>query len=192
MVSARREVPMPDRSTVRYTYQDYLAIPDSTPYRRHEIVDGELHVTPAPRFRHQEVAMNVSRLLANAAVDHGLGKVVQSPVTVHLHDEGVTEPDVIFVSHDRLEIVDSEGDVHGPPDLVVEVLPPSNREYDRGPKRKQYLACGVSELWIADADERTVEVWRPGLQEPEVVRDVVVWEVGDHRFEISLEEMFRG
>lgn len=51
---------MPDRPTVRYTYQDYVAIPDSTPYRRHEIVDGELHVT---------------------------------------------EPDVIFVSHDRLEEV---------------------------------------------------------------------------------------
>ena len=40
------------RAQVRYTYQDYLTIPEDTS-RRHEIVDGELFVTAAPRVRHR-------------------------------------------------------------------------------------------------------------------------------------------
>jgi len=75
---------------------------------------------------------------------------------------------------------------------VVEVLSPWSREFDRGPKRKQYMAWDVPELWIADADERSVEVWRPGADGPEVVRDVLVWRVGEREFEISLEDVFRG
>jgi len=178
------------RAQVRYTYQDYLTIPEDTS-RRHEIVDGELFVTAAPRFRHQRVVRNVLRALDTLAVAHDLGEVVSGPVTVHLHDEGVVEPDVIFVQADRMGIVDPDGGVHGPPDLVVEVLSPTNRDYDRTLKRKLYMAHGVAELWIVDADEGTVEVWRPGAREPEEVRDVLAWRVGGHRFEIPIEELLR-
>ena len=178
------------RAQVRYTYQDYLTIPEDTS-RRHEIVDGELFVTAAPRFRHQEVVMNCAEILRGLARAHDLGKVVGGPVTVRLHDEAVVEPDVIFVQADRMGIVDLDGGVHGPPDLVVEVLSPTNRDYDRTLKRKLYMAHGVGELWIVDADEGTVEVWRPGAREPEEVRDVLAWHVGGHRFEIPIEELLR-
>ena len=182
---------MPDRSAIRYTYEDYLSIPEDSS-RRFEIVDGQLFVTPAPRFRHQQVVGNLFRILSDLAVGHELGEVVTGSVTVRLHDEGVVEPDVIFVGAGRLGIVDPERGVDGPPDLVVEVLSPSNRDYDRIAKRKQYMECEVPELWIADADERTVEVWRPGADQPEVVWDAVEWSVAGHRFEIPLTEVFRG
>ena len=181
---------MSDRSTVRYTYQDYLSIPEDTS-RRHEIVDGELFVTAAPRFRHQQVVMNLAAILHGLARGHDLGQVVAGPVTVRLHEEGVVEPDVVFIRADRLLIVDPEGDIHGPPDLVVEVLSPSNRDYDRGVKRKQYMEHGVPELWIVDAWERAVEVWRPGASEPDVVRESLAWIVAGHRFAVILEEVFR-
>ena len=102
------------------------------------------------------------------------------------------EPDVIFVQADRMGIVDPEGAVHGPPDLVVEVLSPTNRDYDRTLKRKLYMAGSVPELWLLDADERTVEAWRPTSRVAEVVRDTLIWRVGAHRFEIAVEELFRG
>jgi Uma2 family endonuclease len=148
-------------------------------------------VTPTPRARHQEVVTNLVGILHALTLTHGLGTVFAGPITVHLHDEGVVEPDVIFVRADHLGIVDPEGDVHGPPDLVVEVLSPSNRAYDRGVKRKQYLASGVAELWIVDADARSIGVWRPGTDEAEEVRDVLPWNVGGLRLVISLEEVFR-
>ena len=103
---------MPRSTTIRYTYEDYLSIPEGTP-GRHEIVDGELFVTAAPRFRHQNVVSNVLRLLADLADRHGLGKVVPGPVTVHLHDTLVLEPDVVFVATARLGIVDPEGAIDG-------------------------------------------------------------------------------
>ena len=182
---------MPRPSTIRYTWADYLSTPEDTS-RRYEIVDGELFVTAAPRFRHQEVAANLVRVLGGLAGEHALGKVVPGPITVHLHDELVVEPDVIFIRADRFGIVGPEGGIEGPPDLVVEILSPSNRSYDRNLKRKHYLENGVAELWILDADERTVELWTSGDTEPVLVRDVLEWRVSGHRFEISLEDLFRG
>jgi len=181
---------VPRPSTVRYTWADYLSTPEDTSCR-YEIVDGKLFVTAAPRSRHQEVVANLVETLRGHARLHHLGKVFPGPITVHLHDELVVEPDVIFVRADRLGIVDPEGGVEGPPDLVAEILSPSSRSYDRNLKRKHYLENGIAELWVLDADERTVEVWRAGDTEPAMVRDVLEWRVSEHRFEIFLEELFR-
>lgn len=181
---------MPRSSTIRYTWADYLSTPEDTS-RRYEIVDGELFVTAAPRSRHQQVVSNLIELLRRFARPPGLGEVLPGPVTVHLHDELVLEPDLIFVRADRLDVIDPDGGVEGPPDLVAEILSPTNRSYDRNLKRKHYLENGIPELWILDADERTVEVWKPGREEPAVVRDVLNWRVSGHHFEISLEEVFR-
>ncbi|MFW6199625.1 MAG: Uma2 family endonuclease [Gemmatimonadota bacterium] len=180
---------MSDRSTVRYTYQDYLSIPEDSS-RRHEIVDGELFVTPAPRLRHQQVVGRLLRILMDLTEEDEQGEVVPGPVTVRLHEEGVVEPDLIFVAAERLRIVNPDEGVDGPPDLVVEVLSPSNREFDRKVKRKHYMEHGVPELWIVDADEGTVEVWRPGAVRPRVVRHTLEWKVADRSFEIPLSDVF--
>ena len=180
---------MSGRPAVRYTYRDYLSIPED-PARRHEIVDGELHVSAAPRIRHQRVVGNLLDALRPLARTHGLGEVLPGPVTVHLQDELVLEPDVVFVRRDRMEIVDPEGGIHGAPDLVVEVLSPSNRAYDRELKRKRYLESGVPEVWIVDADERWVEVWTPGSNDPHRPAEVLEWHVGSEVFRIDVGEVF--
>jgi Uma2 family endonuclease len=182
---------MPANPEVRYTYEDWLSIPEDSS-RLYEVVDGELFVSPPPHFRHQQVAMNVSRILSNLALAHGLGEIVQSPIGVRLEADTVIEPDVLFVASDRHHIIDREGAVLGPPDLVVEVLSPSNREYDRTLKRKRYLGSGVAELWIIDADERTIEVWRPGEPATTVAAGSIQWRVGERSFDVALAEVFRG
>ena len=182
--------PTPASAQVHSTYEDDLATPEDSS-RRYEIVDGELFVTPTPRFRHQEVVANLIATLRTLARAHGVGKVVGGPITVRLHDDTITEPDVVFLRVDRLHLVES-GRIHGPPDLVVEVLSPSNRGYDRNLKRKRYLASGVAELWIVDADENTVEVWRPGEELRTISSGSFEWRVGERTFEIALEEIFRG
>jgi Uma2 family endonuclease len=122
---------------------------------------------------------------------HGLGEVV-GPVTVHVHDEMVFEPDLAFIRADRMHIVDPEGDVHGVPDLVVEVLSPSNRSYDRGLKRKHYHESGVPEVWLVDIAARSIDIWRAGSSAAERVEDTATWRVGERTFEIPLAEVFRG
>lgn len=177
-------------SAIRYTYQDYLSTPEDSA-RRYEIVDGELHVSATPRYRHQEVVGNLLHILRDIVRSRNLGEVVPT-LGVHLHDELVLEPDIVFVRRDRLEIVDRDGHIHGAPDLVVEILSPSNRAYDRDLKRKRYLENGVAEVWIADADERWIEVWRPGREEPIRPVEAVEWEVKGETSSLSLEEVFRG
>lgn len=178
---------------VRYTYQDYLSIPEHFS-GRHEIVDGELFEIPTPTVQHQIVVGDVVLLLDDLVRKHGLGTVVMGPIAVRLHQEGVLEPDGIFIRADRLDIVNSEGVIDGPPDLVVEVLSPPNEDYDRELKRKHYMDHGVPRLWVVDLRDETVEVWKPELDEPEVVRDVLRWAVGPDGqvFEIPVEEFFRG
>ena len=147
------------RSTaVRFTYQDLLSLPENES-RRHEILDGKLYVTPGPRFDHQRVATNLLLVMAPLARGHGLGEVV-GPMTVHVRDELVFEPDLIFIRADRMHVADPVGHLHGLPDLVIEILSPSTRSYDRALKRKYYMEAGVAELWLVDIDERMVEVWR--------------------------------
>lgn len=184
---------MPVQPKIRYTYEDYLSTPEDSS-RRYEIVDGKLFVTAQPRFRHQEVALAVAAALREIALEHDLGKVV-GPVSVRLADDTITEPDVVFVRSARLGIITPQGRVHGPPDLVVEILSPSTRDYDRTLKRKRYLESGVPELWIVDADERWIEVWRAGEGEPRTLRDdadrTIGWTVDARTFEIALADVFR-
>jgi Uma2 family endonuclease len=181
---------MPASPKVRYTYTDYLATPEDSS-RRYEVVEGDLFVTASPRWRHQQVVSNIHRILSNLVLAHALGEVVPGPVTIRLADDTVLEPDVVFLRSDRLGLVDANGRVLGPPDLVVEVLSPSNRSYDRNLKRRRYQAAGVPELWIVDADANVLEVWRPETVVPERPGDSVVWRVGDQTFEIPLADVFR-
>lgn len=180
---------MPAHPKIRYTYEDYLATPEDSS-ERHEIIDGELFVTPSPRPRHQEVVTNLAGLLRTLALEHELGAVYVGPITVRMADDRITEPDVVFVRADRVHLIDERG-IQGAPDLVVEVLSPSNRAYDRTLKRKRYMASGVAELWIVDADERTIEVWRPDAAGPELAEERLTWNVGGEALDIALDEVFR-
>jgi Uma2 family endonuclease len=179
---------MPVSPKVRYTYEDYLATPEDAA-RRHEVIDGELFVTAAPRWRHQEVLLNLGRVLLGVVIEHGLGKVATAP-TVRLRDDLVMEPDLVFLRSEHLDLIEA-GRVHGPPDLVVEILSPSNRGFDRRLKRQRYLESGVGEVWIVDADDNTIEVWRPG-EEPQMISSgSIEWQVGERTFQVALAEIFR-
>jgi Uma2 family endonuclease len=175
---------------IRYTYSDLLALPEES-LGRYEIIDGELFVTPGPRWNHQRVAADVTRILHGLVSGAGLGEVL-GPMVLRLHEELVLVPDVVFVREDHMHIVDPEGHVQGPPDLVVEILSPGTQRYDWTVKRKRYLESGVAELWIVDIDRRSIDVWRPGAAAGTTVHDRLVWRIGGHTLEVPLEDVFRG
>ena len=142
----------------KLTYQDYLNTPDDV---RYELIDGELIVMePAPTTPHQSVSMNLSTLLWLFVRRHGLGKVFAAPTDVYLSETNVVQPDVLFVSAARTAII-TERNVHGAPDLVVEIASPSTEARDRGVKLELYARYGVAEYWLADPAAETVETLRP-------------------------------
>lgn len=124
---------------------------------RHELIDGEEFMTPAPRPNHQGVVGNLFAVLKLHAKKQKLGRVFVAPTDVVLSDHDVVEPDVLFVSSARARII-GEKNIRGAPELVIEVLSPSTASWDRGAKLALYARSGVREYWLVDPAERTVEI----------------------------------
>jgi Uma2 family endonuclease len=98
--------------------------------------------------------------LGNYVEEHQLGEVLEAPVGVRLPNQPVPlQPDILFIRKERLNII-GEDYVEGAPDLIVEVLSPSNWLYDRREKKQVYQEGGVSEYWIVDPRTKSIEVYR--------------------------------
>jgi Uma2 family endonuclease len=140
----------------RFTYEDYLQFPDDG--RRHELIDGEHVVTPSPDERHQDTAGRLFLALGNFVGRHPVGKVYFAPFDVILSRFDVVEPDILFVSNERLGIIRRW--VHGAPDLAVEIVSPSTRRLDETKKLAAYGRFGVREYWVVDPENEVVTVYR--------------------------------
>lgn len=148
----------------RITWRDIQQMPDDG--RRREAIGGELHVTAAPSFRHQRISHRLAVALHEVLERPGHGILAAAPVGLEFPatGEGV-QPDLVFVSSTRTEIV--EGDwIRDAPDLVVEIVSPSTEQRDRGVKLKLYRRQGVPEYWIVDPAAGTVEAWDFRSEEP--------------------------
>jgi Uma2 family endonuclease len=121
-----------------------------------ELWDGELIMSPAPSFYHLEVTLRFYRRLYDWVSQHRLGKVVAGPIDMVLSPHRVTQPDVVFISEARLDII--SGVIHGPVDLAAETISLGNRSRDRIEKRDLYEQYGVREYWLVDPEAQTVEV----------------------------------
>jgi Uma2 family endonuclease len=141
----------------RLTYLDLDVIPEEQEGDRHELIDGELVVTPVPVMKHQRVSRNLVYALDDHVRHQGLGEVHSAPTGVRLADDNLLIPDACFVSHARLGII-GDKTIDGPPDLVVEILSPGTRRRDLGLKRNIYARFSVPEYWIVDPDAQTVTV----------------------------------
>ena len=107
-------------------------------------------------------------LLASHVRAYDLGRVVVSPIDVVLDAERalVVQPDIVFVSNERLSIIRNQ--IWGAPDLVVEVLSAGTQRRDRTKKVGWYREYGVRECWLVDESAQRVEIYE--LQSPRRVR----------------------
>ena len=139
----------------QYTYEQLVAeLPETN--QPCELWDGELIMSPAPSFYHQEIVVRFWHRLYDWVSKRGLGKVVTGPVDMVLSPHRVTQPDVVFISQERLGIVTKA--INGPVDLAAEVISLGGRNRDRIDKRDLYEQYGVKEYWLIDPEARTVEV----------------------------------
>ena len=143
--------------SARQTVTSYMSGAESM--RRRELVWGVVREPPAPFWPHQEIVTRTTVLLYEHVASRRLGKVITAPLDVVLDQARglVVQPDVVFLSHERLQLVRNQ--VWGAPDLVVEVESTGTRLRDRIHKRGWYRRYGVREYWLIDADARTVTVF---------------------------------
>lgn len=142
---------------VRLTYNDYVLFPEDG--QRHELIDGEHYVSPAPTLKHQEVLLELAVALRSFIKVNRLGKLYVAPADVVLSFYDVVQPDLVFISKERLHIL-TQKNIQGGPDLAVEILSNSTRNVDEGVKHTTYEHFGVKEYWLVDPDHETVAVHR--------------------------------
>ena len=138
------------------TVHDYRELPEGPPYC--QLIEGDLITSPSPDLFHQDILLNLARIIGNYLETNPVGKVAIAPSDVHLTDLNVYQPDLYFISNARKSILSAQG-AEGAPDLVAEILSPKTARFDKGVKREVYARTGVKELWIIDPTLREIQVY---------------------------------
>jgi Uma2 family endonuclease len=136
----------------------YLYLPD----KRTELVRGHLIVREPAGGEHGRIAMELGRRLANHVATHALGVVyaAETGFTLARDPDTVRAPDVAFVSRERQPDPPPRGFPTFAPDLVVEVLSPTDRPGEVLAKVGDWLSAGTRLVWVVDPERREVRVHR--------------------------------
>jgi Uma2 family endonuclease len=149
--------------TALMTAEEYTALPDSFDVPT-ELVKGALVKMPPVRPRHGEICLRIGHFLQSYLNVHPIGRVVcnDSGVITERDPDTVRGADVAYYSFERVPkgpLPDGLLDVS--PDMVFEVLSPSDRWSEVQTKMAKYLDAGVRAVCIADDDTRSIHVFRP-------------------------------
>jgi Uma2 family endonuclease len=140
----------------KYSYREYQYYPNDG--FRHEIIDGEHFMSPAPSTKHQAVSSNLQFQLYSQIKLTNRGSVFAAPTDVELATHDIVQPDLIVVMNDQKHIITPKR-ILGVPKLLVEILSESNPDHDRVLKFEMFARVGVAEYWIVDAEDETLEQW---------------------------------
>jgi Uma2 family endonuclease len=150
------------------TAEEFAALPDPLDGSRQELVQGVVLAMPPPSTYHGVCCNEVGCAVGSFVDERALGYVANgSGVILERDPDTVRGPDVAFWSRARLPVLPPRGYPDVPPDLVAEVLSPSDLFPRVLRKVQQYLQAGVRMVWIVVPDDRSVTVFRPGV--PEVI-----------------------
>ncbi|MFE0023528.1 Uma2 family endonuclease [Amycolatopsis sp. NPDC059021] len=133
------------------TVRDLEGMPEDG--RRYELIDGMLHVSPAPGRRHQKTGLRLCGML-EAACPPRL-EVLIAPFAVRIGDRLELQPDVVVGREEDF----TEKDLPAAPVLAVEVLSPSTVLYDLNDKKAAYERLGVPSYWVIDPAEPELTVF---------------------------------
>jgi Uma2 family endonuclease len=145
------------------TAEELFELPDDG--RRHELVEGDLvPVTPAG-FEHGDLAGEVFFHVKAFVREHRLGVVLaaETGFVLQRDPDTVRAPDVAFVRADRVPPKDQRRRfAELAPDLVAEVVSPTDRAGEVNGKVAQWLDAGVRLVWVVDPENRVVVAHEPG------------------------------
>jgi Uma2 family endonuclease len=148
---------MPVAEELKVTAEEYRQMPEGSP--RYQLIEGELHMAPAPNRFHQGTSRNLGYIILRHLEKHPIGALYYAPFDVYLSAHDVYQPDIVFVSNARRHILTDDG-CEGVPDFIVEILSDRTARLDKTLKRKTYAMHGVAELWLVDPKKKAIEIFR--------------------------------
>ena len=174
------------------TYDDYalLTPPDSGNYELH---NGQIIYMPSPIPIHQQVSNNLATDLTVFLRKHKLGRIFTAPMDVVFNPIDTFQPDILFLSNDRLHLI-GDKKIEGAPDLVIEILSPSNKPKEMGYKKIIYELSGVREYWVINLEKEILTqyenvenefVSRHVFKKTETLNSLII-----NGFEMKMNELF--
>lgn len=176
----------------RLTYEEYarLTPPDSSIYELH---DGQIIKMPTPTPKHQLFSTNLVTEINIFIRPQKLGRVIAAPMDTVFTPNDVLQPDILFLSTDNLHLI-GDKKIEGAPDLVVEILSPSNHAKEMAYKKMIYELAGVREYWLVNLENQTITqyeniekefVKRQVLQKTDILQAIVL-----QGFQINVAHLF--
>ncbi len=145
------------------TAEEFFLLPEPKDGSLQELVRGIVVTMPSPGRRHGVCCSKINRRIGNFVDDHQSGTVCSNDTgfVSEREPDSVRGPDVSYWSRERLPEV-PKGYIEIPPDLLAEVVSPGDHYARIQKKVKDYLEKGVRLVWVADPEDRSVTVYRPG------------------------------
>lgn len=174
------------------TYEDYVKLtpPDSGNF---ELLNGRIFFMASPTPTHQEISSLLNTYLGIYIISNKLGKLFAAPMDVLFTPHDTFQPDLLFITKDRLSII-VENKIEGTPDLVVEILSPSNDTNEMSYKKHIYGSTGVKEYWLINVEKQTLTLykqidnelrWQKDIQKNELLQSEIIT-----GFELDLSKIF--
>lgn len=137
-----------------YTEEEYQLLPENAPY---QLIQGKLIYMLSPFDRHQKILGNLHFEFRLYLRENALGQVRFAPLDVKFDKENIFQPDLLFVSNERKDIIQNH--IIGAPDLVVEIVSKGTKKVDEQQKKEIYGKYNVLEYWIINPEENYIQVF---------------------------------
>ncbi len=140
-------------------WEEYLNLP----LTHYEIIDGEVNELATPTLKHQRTSMRLSLRIGRYLEEKRTGELFAAPYDLVIRRQPLRtrQPDLFYLSYARagdLNALLQEPRLETPPDLVIEILSPSDTYSAWREKLHDYHLLGVPEVWAVDLEREEVEV----------------------------------
>ena len=146
----------------KYTVDDYLLLEEGAPF---QLINYDLIMSPSPLAIHQKILFELSEIIVLYHIEHGRqGQWLYAAMDVKFDEGNILQPDILYISEERKTQIIKDR-IEGAPDLIIEILSPSNAYYNLRLKKDVYEKYGVKEYIIIDpiAQNADLYVLKDGL-----------------------------
>jgi Uma2 family endonuclease len=138
----------------KYTIEDYMMLEEGAPF---QLINNDLVMSPAPIPEHQIISGRLFNAISYfLAQTNNNGIAIYSPVDVYFDEGNIIQSDLIYIAENRKGIIQKR--IEDAPDMVIEILSPSNAYYNLRQKKDIYQKYGVPEYIIVDPIALSLEL----------------------------------
>ena len=140
------------------TYEEWLQMPPVEDGSREEVVNGEIQLLPPNKYTHAHAVQCIIDAFGSR-IDRKRIQILGSSVTLLISADPLASRAPDLLVYWRKNIVRDDNDVLcSPPDLLIEVLSPSENKRRKQAKLDDYARVGVPEVWIVSPEAESVEI----------------------------------